>query len=396
MEDQMFDDDDDLDDEAETRERYPFLFDDDDSEGSADGPSASNADSIDNDRPNYYYLQSLSEEHLPRLDFSRVDNYFGGKPAYAYYKRGSTADKRISPRQLFGEYWLEGELAILFADAGAGKSVLATQIAQSIASGRAIEPFGSDTPPRRVVFFDLELSDDQFDNRYSHIDTAHPAKFPFHKNFIRSTPNRDADMPEWAASESHFILGSIVRFLEFSKADVAIIDNISWLNKGASEQRFLRALARIRRELKLSILVLAHTPKSRFRMPLSVSDLRGSKMIASFADSIFALGSSRLGADVRYLKTIKKRNIQAEDSNRVETFRIRKDVCFLSMKHEGISDERDHIGWMSSSYEPEKIAIIEKIGDLSREKLTQREIGERLGVSAATVNRLMKEAAAFS
>src|SRR5690606_22517531 len=127
--------------------------------------------------------------------------------------------------------------------------------------------------------------------RYSNFDPVSPATFPFHRNFVRSTPSRHVVMPEWAVNESHFILHSIIRFLEFSKARVAIIDNISWLNtgihSGVSEPRFLRALSRIRRDKGLSILVLAHTPKSRFRMPLSVSDLRGSKMIASFADSIF-------------------------------------------------------------------------------------------------------------
>ena len=42
------------------------------------------------------------------------------------------------PRLLFGEFWIEGELAVMFGDTGAGKSLLAVQIAESIARGREI------------------------------------------------------------------------------------------------------------------------------------------------------------------------------------------------------------------------------------------------------------------
>src|SRR5690606_18187213 len=99
-------------------------------------------------------------------------------------------------RRLFGDYWHEGELAIVFSDVGGGKSILAAQIAQAIASGIPVDGVGSDVEAQRVAFFDLELSDEQFDFRYSNSDPDSPAKFPFHRNFIRSTPSRDAIMPE--------------------------------------------------------------------------------------------------------------------------------------------------------------------------------------------------------
>ena len=39
------------------------------------------------------------------------------------------------PRPLFGEFWREGELALLFGAAGTGKSLLAVQLAESLARG---------------------------------------------------------------------------------------------------------------------------------------------------------------------------------------------------------------------------------------------------------------------
>jgi hypothetical protein len=419
MKDQIIDDEDGFDDEAEARERYPFLFSDSEGgSGVADGADVLGGDDVAAEEPektrdtllrslesfgigsgmnsdglpNYHYLDSLSEDHLPHLDFRRSDNFFGGKPAHRFFKNSGKTERNSA--RLFGDYWLEGELAILFSDVGAGKSILAAQLAQAIASGCPIEPFGADTPPQRVAFFDLELSDDQFDSRYSHDDAEHPAKFPFHKNFIRNTPSRYAVIPDWAADESHFILNSIIGFLEFSKARVAIIDNISWLNTGinvgVSEPRFLRAFSRIRREMGLSILVLAHTPKSRFRSPLSVNDLRGSKMLASFADSIFALGGSRLGQNIRYLKSIKRRSAPATERDKVVTLKIEKDVCFLGMNFEGFSDERDHIGWMSNKVELEKLAVMEKLMGMDEENIPQREMANRLGISQSTVCRYLK------
>ena len=44
------------------------------------------------------------------------------------------AGSRPMPETLFGEMWFEGELAVLFGDTGAGKSILATQIVQFIST----------------------------------------------------------------------------------------------------------------------------------------------------------------------------------------------------------------------------------------------------------------------
>ena len=46
-----------------------------------------------------------------------------------------------APEKLFDEFWREGELTLLFGAGGLGKSVLAMQIAEAIARGRAIDGF---------------------------------------------------------------------------------------------------------------------------------------------------------------------------------------------------------------------------------------------------------------
>src|SRR5215469_18037778 len=45
------------------------------------------------------------------------------------------------PQMLFGKFWFEGELCILFSDSNSGKSILAVQIGNSISCGESMAPF---------------------------------------------------------------------------------------------------------------------------------------------------------------------------------------------------------------------------------------------------------------
>ena len=51
------------------------------------------------------------------------------------------AKNRPIPQMLFGEFWFEGELCILYADTNLGKSILAVQIGNSISKGEQIKGF---------------------------------------------------------------------------------------------------------------------------------------------------------------------------------------------------------------------------------------------------------------
>ena len=71
------------------------------------------------------------------------------------------------PNMLFGEFIFEGELTALYAPTNRGKSFLALHIAHLIASGKSLYGLENEAEPQKVVFFDLELSDLQFQARYS-------------------------------------------------------------------------------------------------------------------------------------------------------------------------------------------------------------------------------------
>jgi RecA-family ATPase len=96
------------------------------------------------------------------------------------------------PAMLFSEYWHEGELCILFADTNLGKSILAVQIGDSISKGEAINGFKLETQKQPILYFDFELSEKQFENRYSENFTDH---YLFDDNFLRVEINPDAEIP---------------------------------------------------------------------------------------------------------------------------------------------------------------------------------------------------------
>src|SRR5688572_29927954 len=70
--------------------------------------------------------------------------------------------------QLFDGFWREGELALMLGPAGAGKSVLAVQIADALARGCGMEGFQMPAGRRKVLYVDLAFSDRQFGERYSY------------------------------------------------------------------------------------------------------------------------------------------------------------------------------------------------------------------------------------
>lgn len=306
---------------------------------------------------------------------------------------------RPMPRRLFGPFWLEGEISILFADTGKGKSVLAVQIAEALASGAALAPFELDMPAQKVLYFDFELSEKMFEARYS-VPSKDPGgpttdHYPFNENFIRAQLSGD---PEYVGFDTwgEYLYHSFDEILRSTAARLVIIDNITYLGTRSKEQsgsalRVMRVLHQFRHEYGLSVLVIAHTPKRRFSHGITVNDLQGSKLLSNFADNVFAIGESCLGPDVRYLKHIKPRNSPLiHGAGNVCSYRIEKETNFLCFEFTGFSNEREHLEYLSLNNEINRRILARSVRDLAALGHTQREIAARLGISLTTVNRYLK------
>ncbi len=170
------------------------------------------------------------------------------------------AKTRPIPAMLFGEFWFEGELCILFADTNLGKSILAVQIGNSLSRGEPIRGFKLEAQKQSILYFDFELSDKQFENRYSKEFQHH---YSFDDNFIRVEINPDAIIPESQTFEDY-----LNHCLELSIIDtgarVLIIDNLTYLKHETEKAKdalpLMKHLKALKNKYELSILALAHTP----------------------------------------------------------------------------------------------------------------------------------------
>jgi RecA-family ATPase len=297
------------------------------------------------------------------------------------------AKTRPIPKMLFGEFWFEGELCILFADTNLGKSILAVQIGNSISKGEQISGFQLETPKQLILYFDFELSDKQFENRYSIQFEQH---YNFDNNFIRVEINPDATIPENQTFED-YLNHSLERSIIETGAKVLIIDNLTYLKNETEKAKdalpLMKHLKALKNKYGLSILALAHTPKRDLSKPITRNDLQGSKMLMSFTDSSFTIGESHSDKNLRYLKQIKQRNTeQIYDAENVCVCQIDKPFNFLQFEFVNFGKEWEHL---KQHTEKDKENLNEKVNELKQKERSLREIGAELGISHQQVKRIL-------
>jgi hypothetical protein len=156
---------------------------------------------------------------------------------------------------------------------------------------------------------------------------------------------------------------------------------------GGSALQLMKTLKALKIKHKLSMLVLAHTPKRNPCRPIDVNDMQGSKMLINFADSAFALGQSHAQPGLRYLKQIKQRNSDAQyGAEHVALFRIVKTQSFLGFQFEGYDHEQLHLQKAGAAISPE---ARQRIPELARQGLSIRQIADHLRIGSSTVQRVL-------
>lgn len=297
------------------------------------------------------------------------------------------AHSKPVPKQLFDEFWLEGQLAILFAPTGAGKTILAMQIADGITNGQSAgDGFGYDAGRHRVAYFDFELSAKQVEKRYSH-DYNDPYRFS--DDFYR------LELNPYSAVDGDDVVEQIGIYAEKNNCDVVMVDNITYLtNQGTEKSRdampLMQALMRLKKEKGLSILVLAHTPKRDASTPLTMNDLQGSAMLSNFSDAVFTLGRSKKDKALRYIKQLKQRDgVSRYNEDNVVVCQLKKDSNFLRFVFEELSDEREHL---NKNERKRKLTgdIASKAMQLYKSGKSQREIASELDISVGSVSNILR------
>lgn len=304
------------------------------------------------------------------------------------------AKTRPIPEMLFGEFWHEGEICILFSDSNLGKSILAVQIADSISKGKAIPAFKLEAAKQAVLYFDFELSVKQFEARYSVKDESQRVfydHYDFDSNFKRLEINPDADIP----SESNFedyLSQSLEKEITETGAKILIIDNITYLKNDTERAKdalpLMKHLKALKSKYNLSILALAHTPKRDLSRPITQNDLGGSKMLYNFVDSSFAIGISNSDKNLRYIKQIKARNTEMiYDTENIAVCQIDKPYNLLAFEFIKFGAESEHLKQLG---EGDRESLIEQAKELSGKGFSQRQIAAELGVSLGAINKYLK------
>lgn len=338
------------------------------------------------------YLNHIQDMHVKLEVIKQNKGLFKIKTANEWLEQAKTTPV---PLMLFGEFWHEGELCILFADSNLGKSILAVQIADSISKGKKIHGFKLEAKGQVVLYFDFELSAKQFEVRYS-VKNEYRMEFEDHysfdKNFKRIEINPEAEFPADSSFED-FLATSLETCISESEAKVLVIDNLTYLRNETERAKdalpLMKHLKTLKSKYGLSILALAHTPKRDLSRPITQNDLQGSKMLFNFVDSCFAIGQSSNDGSIRYIKQIKARNTaMIYDSQNVVICQISKPHNFLAFEFLGFGSERDHLKQRTDAeLEEMERNIIEM--KASNPEMSLGEIARRLDTNKMKVKRVL-------
>ena len=299
------------------------------------------------------------------------------------------ARKLPIPKALFSEFWHEGELCILFADTNQGKSILGVQIGDSISQGKYIPGFKLESESQKVLYFDFELSEKQFEARYSRDYDDH---YFFNVDFNRAEIDPECTLPKEFATFEDFLNHSLEQAIQDTESKVLIIDNLTYLKNETERAKdalpLMKHLKALKTKYNLSILALAHTPKRDLTKPITRNDLQGSKMLINFCDSAFAIGESHQDNTVRYLKQIKARHTEIlYGADNIILCQIAKPWDFLQFEFLNFGFEYQ---LLLQSTEEDRDQLIQKVKELSALGKSQRQIAEEVGRSLGAVNKYLK------
>ncbi len=283
------------------------------------------------------------------------------------------AASRPNPKSLWLSLWYENEVACLFADTNMGKSIYAVQIAEHVSQ------------EQKVLYFDFEMTDKQFQLRYTDAETGQLHNF--NDNFLRvEFLPVNVDTANLA-----YIISQISEVVDRTGAKVIIIDNITWIcnraESGDAAGELMQLLIDLKRRKGLSILVLAHTPKRNTAAKLGQNSLAGSKRIANFMDSMFAIGATQTDRPAgRYIKQIKVRSSEMEyGEDHVITAWLVKEGDFISLMHIGYGLEST----LLTPVEGDKAELRQRVLALAAEGWTQQKIADELNISRMRVQRML-------
>lgn len=282
------------------------------------------------------------------------------------------SSKEPPPELLFDEFWREGELAMLFGEAGAGKSLLAVQLADSLARGTPIDGLKMPRRRRRVLYVDLVLTAGQWAMRYSRPRPKGRREYDFSRQFFRECPAEGTKVTDWLSG-----------IIKNHKIDVVVIDDLSFVTRSDDGTRetleMMRELRRMTRRHRVSVLVLADSYAWAMKGDISERDLRRNRVLCAYADSVFAIEAVN--------NTDRRRVFQTRSQAGEAVWTMRDPARFnLTARDDGF------VGFTLEKMPEDKRRLIVQIKEMRMNgRHTYREIADSLRISKSTVGRLLAQ-----
>jgi DnaB-like helicase N terminal domain/AAA domain len=294
-------------------------------------------------------LFDVIDEHL--LALRKLSDFNTTLKTYSMPTVMEMAANATTKSFLVGSLIKKEDVTLLFSGTGNGKSIFSIQMADKISRGESLFDglLRNDCGQQKVLYFDFELTLSDYKDRY--IDGA-GNKYPFLGDVWFNRVGNDEDNPKTFAEMAAKMEQILMTHVEKNQPHVIFVDNITAMSNGSTVdpetvRRVMDLLLLLKKRHKLTVIVLAHTPK-RYDMskPIVVEDLAGSSLLAAYVDSIITVGQSKMGEKVKYIKHIKSRSgAKIHDDQNIIQISIEKEGAFLHFKtlEEPTGRESDHL-----------------------------------------------------
>lgn len=240
---------------------------------------------------------------------------------------------------LLGDYYYAGDIVFLFSITNKGKTLTGIQNAIELAQGvkTKIIPTDSTPPKQDVIYYNFEMRMAQIKKRYFSNDPN--ATYPDNLRIINSgysIKNVD-DLLNDTAARAETLQHDTVIFYDTIK-DVCPTFFSNEASRVINSLRNIIENVRVKKGIRLTFVLIGQTVKKNNWKSIELEDLAGTFNQQGLADSVFALGPTRFGKNVRMLKMLKGRNDGLHDE--VDLVRI-MDKPYLHIEYLKSVDETD-------------------------------------------------------
>lgn len=283
---------------------------------------------------------------------------------------GDFLERKIQPRGQVLSPWLPTQgLAMLHASRGVGKTHVAIGIAWAVATGGKFFNWRAETP-RGVLYLDGEMPASALQERFATLAASSEQEPKAPLSIYTPDLQPDGRVIDLARKEHQ---AAIARHLE--GIELIVVDNLSTLTSGreneADDWRPVQAWALQQRSAGRSVLLIHHDGKG--------GGQRGSSRKEDILDTVIQLyHASNYTPDqgaAFFVEFKKSRGFHGEDA---ASFEARLET-----------DHRGRAQWTTKDAEA---STFDRVLQLCREGLGQKDIAEELGVHKSQVSRHLKRA----